>query len=136
MYIYTHIYILRIVVNKVTHAITSFVGLNHISLLTEPWNSYQFRKALLYTEAHLEETKETCSHSVPQVNFFFYASLSGSTWQRTIRFAIFHRCTYVQQKSKFRPKTSAVSETPGLFFFTVLYQFYLITSLAMYIKLN
>lgn len=88
MYIYTHIYILRIVVYKVTHAITSFVDLNHISLLTEPWNSYQFRKALLYTEAHLEETKETCSHSVPQVNFFFYASLSGSTWQRTIRFAI------------------------------------------------
>lgn len=79
MYVYTHIYILRIVVYKVTHAITSFVDLNHISLLTELWNSYQFRKALLYTEVHLEETKETCSHSVPQVNCFFYASLSGST---------------------------------------------------------
>lgn len=50
--------------------------------------------------------------SVTQVNFFFCASLSGSSWQRTIRFAVLNTCTCIQQKSKFSSKNSAASKTP------------------------
>lgn len=124
IYIYTHIYTYTSHFSKFSHTITSFADLNHISYSQNCWALTSSEK-LLYGEAHLEETKESSSQSVTNINFFFNASLSGSGWQRTIMFAILNICTMFSKNLNSGLKTAA-SETPAFFLrcFTSVWAYY------------